>query len=110
MSTAESQKRVREFVAQHSLDATVQARILDLVSEVGEVSKEFLVTTSYGQKEFQPSAEWHDELGDVLFALLCLADKSGVDLDEALRNSMGKYEHRLEESAGPDVHHSKDLP
>jgi NTP pyrophosphatase (non-canonical NTP hydrolase) len=104
-----NQERVGQFVELHSLDALVDARLLDLVSEVGELSKEFLIATSYGQKEFQPSAEWRDELGDVYFALLCVAEKSGVDLDTVLRESMAKYERRLKTTGGPDVRRSRDL-
>lgn len=103
------QLRVRAFVDQHSLDLPVNTRLLDLTTEVGELTKEYLTATSYGQKEFQAAMEWKDELGDVYFALLCLANKSEIDLQEALWESMAKYEHRLKEVGGPDVSESRDL-
>lgn len=109
MPEESDQLRVRAFVNKHALDMPVDTRLLDLTTEVGELAAEFLKTTSYEQKEFQPAAEWQDELGDVYFALLCLADKSDVDLQEALRDSMAKYEHRLKEIGGPDVSESRDL-
>lgn len=64
----------RGFVEEHGLEAPVEARLLDLVSEVGELSKERLKATRYGRVPFQPPAEWVSDLGDVLFALACVAN------------------------------------
>jgi NTP pyrophosphatase (non-canonical NTP hydrolase) len=91
------QQRVSEFVDEFSLDLTVQSRLLDLNSEAGELAKEFLKATSYGQKEFQSTPEWHSEIGDVYFALLCVAEKSGVDLESALDDAMQRYADRVHE-------------
>jgi NTP pyrophosphatase (non-canonical NTP hydrolase) len=91
------QKRVSDFVDEFSLDLNVQMRLLDLNSEAGELAKEFLKATSYGQKEFQTTPEWEQEIGDVYFALLALADKSGTDLEGALDRAMERYKDRVHE-------------
>jgi NTP pyrophosphatase (non-canonical NTP hydrolase) len=91
------QQRVAEFTDQFDLDATVQMQLLDLNSESGELAKEFLVATSYGQKEFHATPEWENEIGDVYFALLCVAEKSGVDLERALDGVMKRYADRVHE-------------
>jgi len=52
------------FVKENGLEAPIQA-LLDLVSEVGEVSKEVLKGTSYGLEPFQPREQWAEELADV---------------------------------------------
>jgi NTP pyrophosphatase (non-canonical NTP hydrolase) len=91
------QQRVAEFVNEFSLDLTVQMRLLDLNSESGELAKEFLKATSYGQKEFHTTPEWDQELGDVYFALLALADKGGTDLESALDSAMERYKNRVHE-------------
>ena len=48
------QKAVARFVETHGLQAAVQARLLDLVSEVGELAKEALKGTRYGREPFRP--------------------------------------------------------
>ena len=81
------QARVSEFARRNHLHADPAARMLDLVSEVGEAAKELLKSTEYGQRPFQATAAWREELGDVYFALLCLADLTDVELSAALRQA-----------------------
>lgn len=89
------QARVAEFVRAHDLETSVACRLLDLVSEIGELSKEVLKSTSYGRSAFGKAANWEAELGDALFSLICLANSTGVDLDAALSVVIAKYELRL---------------
>ena len=66
-----------------------------LVEEVGELAR--LVNHEYGPKKKKPSeAEQNieDEVGDVLYALACLANTHDIDLDEALQKSISKVESR----------------
>lgn len=102
MSLATLQTQVAAFVAAHGLTTSVELRLLDLVSEVGELAKEPLRATGYGSAAFSPTPAWTDELGDVLFALVCLANATNVDLHAALLASLRKYEARLRDrgSAG----------
>lgn len=86
---------VARFVADHRLEAPVSARALDLVSEVGEVAKEILKGSAYGRRRFDPPATWPDELGDCFFSLICLANGTGVDLEQALDRTLEKYRQRL---------------
>jgi NTP pyrophosphatase (non-canonical NTP hydrolase) len=92
------QRQVAEFVERHGLDAAVPYRLLDLVSEVGELSKELLKSVDYGKSEPRLSGQrdtWEEELGDVLFSLICVANSTGVDLEQALRKAMAKYRERI---------------
>ena len=89
------QKQVEWFACSHGLEADVEARLLDLVSEVGELSKETLKASAYGSKDFRPTGTWHSEMGDVLYSLVCLANATGVDLEAALKEALTKYEARL---------------
>jgi NTP pyrophosphatase (non-canonical NTP hydrolase) len=89
------QLTVASFVEEAGIEAPVHARLLDLVSEVGELSKEALEVTDYGGVPFRSPDGWADELGDVLFALICLANSTGVDLEAALDGAVGKYRRRL---------------
>ena len=62
-----------------------------LMEEVGEVAR--IMARKYGEQSFKKSDEGHDlgdELADVLFVLICLANQTGVDLTEALGKNMEK--------------------
>lgn len=62
-----------------------------LTEEVGEVAR--LMSRMYGEQSFKESdKEKHlaDELADVLWVLLCIANQTGVDLTEALQKNLEK--------------------
>ena len=89
------QRTVASFVEEAGIEASVHMRLLDLVSEVGELSKEVLTATNYGRDSFHPPDGWAGELGDAFFVLACLANDTGVDLEAALDGALGKYRERL---------------
>ncbi len=89
------QRRVAGFVEEYGLESPVQARVLDLISEIGELSKETLKATGYGREAFQKPESWDDELGDVFFSLVCLANSTGVDLEATLDGALEKYRTRF---------------
>ena len=89
------QHRVAAFARAHGLLHDPATHALDLVSEVGEVAKEVLRGTDYGNRPFQPVPELAAELGDALYSLLALAEACGVDAGEALEAALTKYEQRL---------------
>lgn len=97
------QERVAAFVAQHNLEADPQTRLLDLTSELGEVAKELLKATQYGTQSFNLAAlpaAWAEEMGDLYFALLCLANTTQVDLSAALEGVLAKYAARMAAKGG----------
>jgi len=66
-----------------------------LTEEVGEVAR--LMSRIYGEQSFKRSedaedapARLADEMADVLFVLICLANQTGVDLQEALHRNLAK--------------------
>lgn len=89
------QNTVARFVEAHQLEIAVPARVFDLISEVGEIAKEMLKATRYGREPFQPTREWASELGDAFFSLICIANSTGINLEEALQQALQKYEQRL---------------
>lgn len=96
----DEQQRVAAFVDQHGLEAPPAFRLLDLLSELGEVAKDVNESTGYGT-EPETVAVSTDELGDTLFALLALAEALDVDAGEALDVALEKYERRLETGETP---------
>ncbi|MDX1665914.1 MAG: MazG nucleotide pyrophosphohydrolase domain-containing protein, partial [Saprospiraceae bacterium] len=70
-----------------------------LMEEVGEVAR--LMARLYGEQSFKKKAneesareDLADEMADVLFVLICLANQTGVDLTEALRENLEKKTKR----------------
>jgi NTP pyrophosphatase (non-canonical NTP hydrolase) len=66
-----------------------------LMEEVGELSR--LLVRTYGEQSFKPSdqgKELADEMADVLWVLLCLANQTGVDLTLALEKNFEKKSQR----------------
>ena len=66
-----------------------------LTEEVGEVAR--LMSRIYGDQSFKDSDKnknLADELADVLFVLICIANQTGVDLEEALNNNLSKKTER----------------
>jgi NTP pyrophosphatase (non-canonical NTP hydrolase) len=66
-----------------------------LVEEVGEVAR--LMARLYGDQSFKKSDEAYDladEMADVLFVLICLANQTGVDLTAAFQRNMTKKTKR----------------
>lgn len=71
------------------------ANLARLIEEVGELSRE--LNHRFGEKKKRPDEEERDlalELGDVLWVLICIANSVGIDLDDALRQTLAKYEVR----------------
>lgn len=62
-----------------------------LAEEVGEVAR--IISRKYGEQSFKKSdegADLGDELADVLFVLICLANQTGINLTEALEKNLEK--------------------
>jgi NTP pyrophosphatase (non-canonical NTP hydrolase) len=91
--------------AQQQVDAWIQAKgvkyfseltnMAILTEEVGEVAR--LIARQYGEQSFKESdknKELADELADVLWVLICLANQTNVDLTEALKKNFEKKNSR----------------
>lgn len=74
------------------------ARLLDIQSELGELSKEYLKITHYGTEKFVVDEHFKDEFGDCLYALLSLANEVGIDSEECLKISIQKLNSRISKS------------
>ena len=66
-----------------------------LMEEVGEVAR--IMARRYGEqseKESDKNKDLGDEMADVLFVLICLANQTGIDLEEAMRKNLDKKTNR----------------
>lgn len=63
-----AQDMVRGVMEEQGLSFSPEVRMLDLVSETGELAKEWLKGTGYGQREFTHTPGLEEEVGDCLFS------------------------------------------
>ena len=65
-----------------------------LTEEVGELAR--VMARKYGDQSFKPGErdDLSDEMADVLWVLICLANQTGVDLTEAFRTNLEKKTRR----------------
>jgi len=77
------------------------ANLARLVEEVGELSR--ALNLQHGEKRLKPGeapADIELELGDLLFALTCIANSTGADLQRGFDAALEKYRARDEEPSG----------
>ena len=96
LSIVQAQKMVDEWIK------TIGVRYFSeltnmaiLTEEVGELAR--IMARKYGDQSFKKSEEEFnlaDEMADVLWVLICLANQTGVDLNEAFINNMKKKTER----------------
>lgn len=95
----ECQKMVDEWI--NSIGVRYYSELTNtavLMEEVGEVAR--LMARLYGDQSFKASDEPYDladEMADVLFVLICLANQTGIDLTTAFAQNMAKKTSRDKE-------------
>ena len=96
MSFAAAQKEVHEWISRFEEGYWKPLSMLARVTEeVGELARE--LNHRYGEKPKktnEPGQEVEEEIADILFVLLALANSLEVDLDEAFAKVMNKYRTR----------------
>jgi NTP pyrophosphatase (non-canonical NTP hydrolase) len=96
MTIQEAQKIVDEWIkttgVRYFNELTNTAMLME---EVGEVAR--IMARKYGEQSFKPSdkeVDLADEMADVLFVLICLANQTGIDLTAALQKNLDKKTKR----------------
>lgn len=91
----EAQRLVDQWIRQYGVRYFSElTNMACLTEEVGELAR--VMARKYGDQSFKEgeSQDPSDEMADVLWVLLCLANQTGVDLTEALRKSIEKKTKR----------------
>ncbi len=96
MTLSEAQKQVDEWIKTYGIRYFSElTNMAILTEETGEVAR--LIARKYGDQSFkndEASKDLGDELADVLWVLICLANQTGVDLTEAFENNLRKKTQR----------------
>lgn len=92
MTIQEAQNKVDEWINFHGVRYFNElTNMAILTEEVGEVAR--YISRKYGEQSFKITDEEStlaDEMADVLFVLICLANQTGVNLTEALEKNLHK--------------------
>ena len=107
MTLQEAQETVDRWIKSYGVRYfNVLTNMAILTAEVGEVAR--IIARGYGEQSFKESdkkVDLADELADVLWVLICLANQTGVDLTEALQRNIDKKTSRdkLRHQANPKL-------
>lgn len=96
MTISSAQQKVDEWIRTHGVRYFNELTNMALLTEeVGEVAR--IISRKYGEQSFkkkEKDKELSDELADVLFVLICLANQTGIDLTKAFEKNMKKKTQR----------------
>ena len=96
MTLTEAQKQVDNWIKQYGVRYFSElTNMAMLTEEVGEVAR--IIARRYGEqseKESDKNKDLGDELADVMFVLICLANQTGINLEEALKKNLDKKTNR----------------
>lgn len=92
MTLQEAQDQVDAWIKEYGVRYFSElTNMTILTEEVGELAR--IMARTYGDQSFKNSDLEHnlsDEMADVLWVLICLANQTGVDLTEAFEKNMAK--------------------
>jgi len=92
MTLEEAQKKVDEWIKTYGVRYFSELTNMAILSEeVGEVAR--IIARKYGDQSFKESEkdkDLADEMADVLWVLICLANQTGINLTEALEKNIEK--------------------
>ncbi len=92
ISIADAQSQVDQWIKSIGVRYFSElTNLAQLVEEVGELAR--VISRTYGEQSFKASEgnpELADEMADVLFVLICLANQTGVDLTAAFEKNLAK--------------------
>ncbi|MBI9056670.1 MAG: nucleotide pyrophosphohydrolase [Labilibaculum sp.] len=96
MGIKEAQEMVDQWIKKYGVRYFNElTNMAILTEEVGEVAR--IVSRKYGEQSFKESdkkVDLADEMADVLWVLMCLANQTGVDLNEAFQKNIKKKTNR----------------
>lgn len=96
MTIEEAQKTVDQWIKDVGVRYFSElTNLAMLTEEVGELAR--IIARRYGEqseKESDKNKDLGDEMADVLFVLICLANQTGIDLTDALKKNLDKKTQR----------------
>lgn len=105
MSIKKSQEQVDQWITQHGVRYFNElTNMAQLTEEVGEVAR--IIARRYGEqseKESDKNKDLGEELADVMFVVLCLANQTGTDLEASFNKKL-----QIKTERDHDRHHNNE--
>jgi NTP pyrophosphatase (non-canonical NTP hydrolase) len=96
MTITEAQDKVDQWIEKYGVRYFNELTNMALMTEeVGELAR--IIARKYGEQSFKESdleKSLEEEMADILFVLICMANQTGVDLEEALIRNLKKKTSR----------------
>ena len=96
LTIRDAQHRVDEWIMRYGVRYFNElTNLAILTEEVGELAR--IISRTYGEQSFknhEDNKDIGDELADILWVVICLANQTGIDLDEAFRKNVMKKTER----------------
>ena len=89
MTIKELQKQVDEWIKKHGVRYFNElTNMAILTEEVGELAR--VISRKYGEQSFKEGEDSNlaEEMSDILFVLICLANQTNIDLESAFKNKL----------------------
>ena len=99
----ELQTKITQAADRLRLHATAPALTLGLVTEIGRLSDEALAGSGGGRRPFRPTDDWPAKLAEVAFAVLNLADQTGVDLEAEINAAIARKDEEAVKIPADDL-------
>ena len=95
MEIKEAQQQVDRWIKEYGVRYFSElTNMACLTEEIGELAR--IISRTYGDQSFKPgeTPNLADEMADILWVLICLANQTGVDLTQAFEENMKKKTKR----------------
>jgi len=96
MNIKNAQKKVDQWINKHGVRYFNELTNMAILSEeVGEVAR--IIARKYGEQSLKSNEKEENlanELSDVLFVLICLANQTGIDLEKSFHENLNKKTNR----------------
>lgn len=96
MTIRNAQEKVDQWISQYGIRYFSElTNMVVLTEEVGELAR--IIARKFGDQSCKPDDENHnlaDEMADILFVLICLANQTGTDLEKAFEINLTKKTER----------------
>lgn len=112
MEISQAQKIIDDWIKTHGVRYFSElTNMAILTEEVGELAR--IIARKYGEQSFKKGENAEglaDEMADVLFVLICLANQTDIDLEDALKKNLekktsrDKKRHRSNPKLNPGAH------
>jgi hypothetical protein len=95
---SELQEAVARSADVAELHGTVPTLLLELQTLLGSLTATVTAGTERGRRPYRPGPDWPGRLGELAYGVYLLADQTGVDIEQSLRDTAAQLEAHGEQA------------